>query len=138
MFSKAVVGGGCFWCVETLLRRLKGVHKVQSGYAGGHVQNPTYKDVCSGNTGHTQVCQVTYDSNIINYYSKFLFIKTFFISLCTFMIQLPLINKEMTQALNIDPQSTMRKEISNSKKPLKKCSKIQLLNKNIMDFLIKQ
>jgi len=52
MFSKAIVGGGCFWCIEAVLQRLKGVMKVESGYAGGHVINPTYNDVCAGTTGH--------------------------------------------------------------------------------------
>lgn len=52
MFSKAVVGGGCFWCVEAVLQRLKGVQKVESGYAGGFTKNPTYDSVCSGKTGH--------------------------------------------------------------------------------------
>jgi len=52
MMNKAIVGGGCFWCVEAVLQRLKGVHKIQPGYAAGNVKNPTYKDVCNGTTGH--------------------------------------------------------------------------------------
>jgi peptide-methionine (S)-S-oxide reductase len=52
MLSKAIFGGGCFWCTETLFIRLRGVQKVESGYAGGHVLNPTYKQVCEGTTGH--------------------------------------------------------------------------------------
>ena len=52
MLSKAIVGGGCFWCTEAVFQRLKGVHKVESGYAGGHVINPTYKQICTGSTGH--------------------------------------------------------------------------------------
>ena len=52
MLHRAVVGGGCFWCVEAVLQRLKGVEKVQSGYAAGNTENPTYKAICSGQTGH--------------------------------------------------------------------------------------
>ena len=52
MLSKAIVGGGCFWCTEAIFQRLKGVQKVESGYAGGHVKNPTYKQICTGSTGH--------------------------------------------------------------------------------------
>jgi peptide-methionine (S)-S-oxide reductase len=59
------LGAGCFWCVEALFQQLKGVHSVVSGYSGGHVKNPSYKDVCTGNTGHAEVCQVTYDTGQI-------------------------------------------------------------------------
>ena len=52
MISKAVLGAGCFWCIEATLQRLKGVEKVESGYAGGHIPNPTYQVVCSGKSGH--------------------------------------------------------------------------------------
>ena len=52
MMSNVIVGGGCFWCVEAILQRVKGVQKVESGYAGGHTQNPTYKEVFTGKTGH--------------------------------------------------------------------------------------
>jgi peptide-methionine (S)-S-oxide reductase len=55
------LGAGCFWCVEALFQQLKGVHSVVSGYSGGHVKNPSYKEVCTGNTGHAEVCQVTWD-----------------------------------------------------------------------------
>jgi methionine-S-sulfoxide reductase len=68
MISKAVVGGGCFWCIEAVFQRLKGVIKVESGYAGGKILNPTYKDVCSGNTGHAEVVQITYENKILPYY----------------------------------------------------------------------
>ena len=61
MLSKAVVGGGCFWCIEAVLQRLKGVQKVESGYAGGLSKNPTYYEVCSGNTGHAEVVRVHYN-----------------------------------------------------------------------------
>jgi peptide-methionine (S)-S-oxide reductase len=50
--EKATLGGGCFWCVEAVVKDLKGVEKVVSGYAGGEVENPTYQQVCNGNTGH--------------------------------------------------------------------------------------
>ena len=57
----ATFGGGCFWCVEAVFLELKGVERVVSGYAGGTVENPTYKQVCTGNTGHAEVTQITYD-----------------------------------------------------------------------------
>jgi peptide-methionine (S)-S-oxide reductase len=59
------LGAGCFWCVEALFQQLKGVHSVVSGYSGGHVKNPSYKEVCTGNTGHAEVCQVTFDTSQI-------------------------------------------------------------------------
>jgi peptide-methionine (S)-S-oxide reductase len=61
----ATLGGGCFWCVEAIYQDLKGVSKVESGYSGGHIDNPTYKEVCSGLTGHAEVIQVTFDPEII-------------------------------------------------------------------------
>lgn len=64
---KATLGGGCFWCTEALFQSLRGVHKVQSGYSGGHVVNPTCREVCSGRTGHAEVIQVTYDPAHITY-----------------------------------------------------------------------
>lgn len=60
-------GGGCFWCVESCFDMLKGVDAAISGYAGGHTQNPTYEEVCSGNTGHAEVVQISYDPKIITY-----------------------------------------------------------------------
>ncbi len=63
----ATFGEGCFWCVEAVFQRLKGVEKVVSGYAGGTVDNPTYKQVCAGTTGHAEVCQITYDSSVISF-----------------------------------------------------------------------
>lgn len=65
--EKATLGAGCFWCVEAIFQQLKGVHKVESGYAGGDVKNPSYKQVTSGNTGHAEVVQVTFDPNIISF-----------------------------------------------------------------------
>lgn len=62
------VGGGCFWCTEAVFNRVKGVEKVVSGYAGGTVPGyPTYREVCSGLTGHAEVVQVTYNDSIISY-----------------------------------------------------------------------
>lgn len=63
----ATFGGGCFWCVEAVIQRLKGVEKVVSGYSGGITKNPTYRDVCNGDTGHAEVIQVTFDANEITY-----------------------------------------------------------------------
>ena len=65
--EKATFGAGCFWCVEAVFQRLNGVKSVVSGYAGGTVNNPTYKEVCSGLTGHAEVAQITYDPGIITY-----------------------------------------------------------------------
>ncbi|MFC6266835.1 peptide-methionine (S)-S-oxide reductase MsrA [Frigoriflavimonas asaccharolytica] len=62
-----VFGGGCFWCVESCFNMLNGVEKAVSGYAGGLTENPTYEEVCSGNTGHAEVVEITYDSNVISY-----------------------------------------------------------------------
>ncbi len=63
----ATFGNGCFWCTEAVFQELEGVEKVVSGYAGGHVANPTYKQVCSGTTGHAEVLQITYDPQKISY-----------------------------------------------------------------------
>ena len=63
----ATFGAGCFWCVEAIFQRLDGVVKVESGYSGGHVKNPTYKEVCTGTTGHAEVCQITYNPKEISY-----------------------------------------------------------------------
>ena len=63
--EKITVGGGCFWCVEAVVRRLEGVSSVVSGYAGGSNPNPTYREVCSGRSGHAEVVQVTFDPSII-------------------------------------------------------------------------
>lgn len=61
------IGGGCFWCTEAIFSRINGVEKVESGYSGGHIEKPTYKEVCSGNTGHAEVIQVTFNPNIISF-----------------------------------------------------------------------
>ena len=63
----ATFGNGCFWCTEAIFEQLKGVIKVEAGYAGGKVKNPTYKDVCTGNTGHAEVIHITFDSKIISF-----------------------------------------------------------------------
>lgn len=63
----ATFGGGCFWCTEAVFQQLRGVHAVVSGYCGGHVDNPTYKEVCGGQTGHAEVIQVTFDPQEISY-----------------------------------------------------------------------
>lgn len=60
-------GAGCFWCVEAIFSDLNGVEKVVSGYAGGSVKNPSYKEVCTGSTGHAEVCQILYNPEIITY-----------------------------------------------------------------------
>jgi peptide-methionine (S)-S-oxide reductase len=65
--TKATFGGGCFWCVEAAFKPLDGVDSVTSGYAGGHTDDPTYKEVCSGSTGHAEVVQVEYDQELISY-----------------------------------------------------------------------
>lgn len=63
----ATFGEGCFWCTEAIFQRLKGVEKVVSGYAGGHIENPSYRQVCTGTTGHAEVCQILFDPEIISY-----------------------------------------------------------------------
>jgi peptide-methionine (S)-S-oxide reductase len=63
----ATLAGGCFWCLEAAFDQLKGVERVQSGYAGGSGANPTYQQVCSGRTGHAEVVQVTFDPAMISY-----------------------------------------------------------------------
>jgi peptide-methionine (S)-S-oxide reductase len=66
MIDTLTIGGGCFWCVEAQLQQLNGVISVISGYAGGVTKNPTYKEVCTGLTGHAEVIQVTFDNSIIS------------------------------------------------------------------------
>ena len=63
----ATFGGGCFWCVEAAMERLKGVKEVVSGYEGGFIENPTYEQVCTKRTGHVEVCQVHYDPSVISF-----------------------------------------------------------------------
>lgn len=63
----ATFGGGCFWCLEAIFEQLRGVSAVQSGYAGGHVPNPSYEEVCTGTTGHAEVVQIHFDPDVISY-----------------------------------------------------------------------
>lgn len=65
--ATATFGGGCFWCTEAVFDRLRGVEQVVSGYAGGDVKNPSYREVCGGRTGHAEVIQVTYDPDVVSY-----------------------------------------------------------------------
>lgn len=63
----AILGGGCFWCVEAVMQRLKGVSHVEPGYTGGHVINPSYNEVCAGTTGHAEVVRVYFDTDSISF-----------------------------------------------------------------------
>ena len=63
----AIFGAGCFWCVEAIFQEFKGVIKVIPGYSGGYLKNPTYHDVCNGTTGHAEVCEVIFDTEIITF-----------------------------------------------------------------------
>ncbi len=65
--QKATLAGGCFWCTEAIFKRLKGVISITSGYAGGTKENPTYKEVSSGTTGHAEAIQIEFDPNSISY-----------------------------------------------------------------------
>jgi len=63
----ATLAGGCFWCLEAVFDEVKGVQSVESGYAGGHVENPSYRAVCTGMTGHAEAVQITFDPDIVSY-----------------------------------------------------------------------
>ncbi|ELR71020.1 Peptide methionine sulfoxide reductase MsrA [Fulvivirga imtechensis AK7] len=65
--KKTTLGAGCFWCVEAVFQQLEGVESVISGYTGGKIKNPTYREVCSGLTGHAEVAQITYDPQVISF-----------------------------------------------------------------------
>ena len=67
MSEQAIFAGGCFWCTEAVFKQLGGVSEVESGYIGGHVDDPTYREVCSGSTGHAEAIRVTYDPSVISY-----------------------------------------------------------------------
>ena len=67
MMEKATLGGGCFWCLEAVFLGMKGINTVTSGYAGGHVTNPSYEEVCGKRTGHAEVVQVSYDPAIVSF-----------------------------------------------------------------------
>ena len=66
-FQQATFGAGCFWCIEAVFQDLDGVEKVVSGYTGGQTQDPTYKDICTGTTGHAEVAQITYDPQKVSF-----------------------------------------------------------------------
>ncbi len=66
-YETAVLGGGCFWCIEAIYNDLQGVKSAISGYAGGHTKNPTYREVCGHGTGHAEVVQVTFDPSVLTY-----------------------------------------------------------------------
>ncbi len=63
----ATLAGGCFWCLEAVFEQLRGVQRVESGYAGGSVAEPTYRQVCTGTTGHAEVVQITFDQSVVSY-----------------------------------------------------------------------
>src|SRR5438876_12442908 len=63
----ATLAGGCFWCLEAVFDQLKGVEQVESGYAGGRIANPSYRQVCTGTTGHAEVVQLTFDPQVISF-----------------------------------------------------------------------
>ena len=65
--EQAIIAGGCFWCVEAVFKDLIGVSAVESGYIGGHIANPTYKQVCSGTTGHAEAIRLTYDPALVSF-----------------------------------------------------------------------
>lgn len=65
--AQATLGGGCFWCLEAVFEELQGVTKIESGYTGGAKANPTYRDVCGGDTGHAEVVQVTFDPAVVSF-----------------------------------------------------------------------
>jgi len=67
MQEQAILAGGCFWCLDAVFRQLRGVELVESGYAGGTVPNPTYRHVCTGETGHAEAVRITFDPNVISY-----------------------------------------------------------------------
>jgi peptide-methionine (S)-S-oxide reductase len=66
-FETAILGAGCFWCIETIFQELKGVNSVKSGYSGGFIKNPAYREVCNGTTGHAEVAQIEFDPTQISF-----------------------------------------------------------------------
>ncbi len=65
--EQAIFGAGCFWCVEAVFQRVPGVLKVESGYSGGSIKNPTYREICSGLTGHAEVCRISFDPSKVSF-----------------------------------------------------------------------
>ena len=63
----ATLAGGCFWCLEAVYQRVRGVSTITSGYAGGHVESPTYEQICAGTTGHAEAVQITFDPSVVSY-----------------------------------------------------------------------
>ena len=107
-------GGGCFWCVESCFNMLKGVQSAISGYSGGHKDNPTYQEVCTGETGHAEVVQITYDPAVISYEQL---MDVFFF----YMILPNLTDKGMISGLNTVPLFIIKMMLKKQK--LKKRSK---------------
>jgi peptide-methionine (S)-S-oxide reductase len=66
-YQTATFGAGCFWCVEAIFQELKGVHRVESGFSGGHIKNPSYREVVTGNTGHAEVARIIFDPEVISF-----------------------------------------------------------------------
>jgi peptide-methionine (S)-S-oxide reductase len=66
-FETATLAGGCFWCLEAVFDEIKGIESVESGYSNGHVMNPSYSDVCNGNTGHAEVIRIKFDPSMISF-----------------------------------------------------------------------
>jgi peptide-methionine (S)-S-oxide reductase len=65
--DKAIFAGGCFWCTEAVFQRVRGVERVKSGFCGGHIKNPPYREVVQGRTGHAEAIEVTYDAEVVSY-----------------------------------------------------------------------
>jgi peptide-methionine (S)-S-oxide reductase len=65
--KQATFGAGCFWCIEAIFNQLKGVKEVKPGFAGGHIKNPAYREVCEGRTGHAEVIRIVFDADVISY-----------------------------------------------------------------------
>lgn len=64
--SRVTLGGGCFWCTEAVFERVRGVHRIESGYCNGHVPQPTYEQICTGNTGHAEVVRLDFDAQVVS------------------------------------------------------------------------
>ena len=84
--SVATFGGGCFWCIEAVIQRLNGVESLKSGYSGGFIKNPPYREVCTGRTGHAEVIQVTFNPDIISYHDLIFIFMTIVLNMCMYMI----------------------------------------------------
>ena len=67
MIKYSIFGGGCFWCTEAIFKKINGVISISPGYIGGHIVNPTYEQVCTGTTGHSEVIKIEYDSSVISF-----------------------------------------------------------------------